>query len=52
MEDIFNCLCSALAEPEVKQLFLEAEGVELMVIMMKSAKPFISFLSIVRADSS
>ncbi|ORX34896.1 Catenin-beta-like protein [Kockovaella imperatae] len=35
MEDLFNCLCSALAEPEMKAAFLEAEGVELMVIMMK-----------------
>lgn len=35
MENIFNCLCSILAEPEMKAAFLEAEGVELMVIMMK-----------------
>lgn len=35
MENIFNCLCSLLAEPELKQAFLEAEGVELMVILMK-----------------
>ncbi|CAD6591520.1 MAG: hypothetical protein TREMPRED_000112, partial [Tremellales sp. Tagirdzhanova-0007] len=35
MENIFNCLCSALAEAEMKQLFLDAEGVELMIIMMK-----------------
>lgn len=35
MENIFNCLCSSLAEPEMKKLFLESEGVELMVIMMK-----------------
>ena len=37
MENIFNCLCTALAEPEMKQLFLDAEGVELMIIMMKCA---------------
>ena len=35
MENIFNCLCSLLAEPELKQTFLESEGVELMVIFMK-----------------
>jgi beta-catenin-like protein 1 len=35
MENIFNCLCSLLAEPEMKSAFLEAEGVELMVILMK-----------------
>jgi len=35
MENIFNCLCSLLAEPEMKTAFLEAEGVELMVILMK-----------------
>ena len=35
MEDMFNCLCTALAEPEMKKLFFEAEGVELMIIMMK-----------------
>ncbi|KAG8892203.1 hypothetical protein FRC01_014293, partial [Tulasnella sp. 417] len=35
MENIFDSLCSSLAEPEIKSLFLEGEGVELMVIMMK-----------------
>jgi beta-catenin-like protein 1 len=35
MENIFDTLCSALAEPEIKKLFLEAEGVELMTIMTK-----------------
>ncbi|CDZ98759.1 Uncharacterized conserved protein [Phaffia rhodozyma] len=38
MENSFDALCSALAEPELKQLFLEAEGVELMVICMKEKK--------------
>lgn len=38
MENIFNSLCSLLAEPELKQAFLEAEGVELMVILMKSVR--------------
>ncbi|CAG8532100.1 2926_t:CDS:10, partial [Racocetra fulgida] len=35
MENFFDALCSALAEPEIKQKFLEGEGVELMLIMMK-----------------
>lgn len=35
MENVFDTLCSALAEPEIKKLFLESEGVELMVILMK-----------------
>ena len=35
MENIFNSLCSTLAEPEIKQQFLDSEGVELMIIMMK-----------------
>ncbi|KAG9006053.1 hypothetical protein FRB94_001034 [Tulasnella sp. JGI-2019a] len=35
MENLFDALCSALAEPEIKKLFVESEGVELMVIMMK-----------------
>ncbi|THH32917.1 hypothetical protein EUX98_g1307 [Antrodiella citrinella] len=35
MENIFDSLCSALAEPEVKKAFLDCEGVDLMLIMMK-----------------
>ncbi|KAF9514143.1 hypothetical protein BS47DRAFT_1343472 [Hydnum rufescens UP504] len=35
MENIFDSLCSALSEPKNKRLFLDGEGVELMVIMMK-----------------
>lgn len=35
MENIFNSMCSILGEPEVKKAFVEAEGVELMIIMMK-----------------
>ncbi|EJU06016.1 DUF1716-domain-containing protein [Dacryopinax primogenitus] len=38
MENVFDALCSALAEPEIKKLFVDAEGVELMVIMMKEKK--------------
>jgi len=35
MENLFDALCSALAEPRIKSLFLESEGVDLMVLMMK-----------------
>ncbi|KAI9015728.1 Catenin-beta-like protein [Phycomyces nitens] len=35
VENFFNALCSMLNEPESKSAFLEGEGVELMLIMMK-----------------
>lgn len=35
MENLFDSLCSALAESEIKDLFLKSEGVDLMVLMMK-----------------
>lgn len=35
MENVFDALCSALAEPENKQLFLDSEGVDLMVLIMR-----------------
>ena len=35
MENLFDVLCSALSEPEIKQHFLDSEGVDLMVLMMK-----------------
>lgn len=35
MENVFDALCSALTEPENKKLFLDSEGVDLMVLMMK-----------------
>lgn len=35
MENIFDALCSALGEAEIKQLFLKSEGVDLMVLLMK-----------------
>ena len=37
MENIFDSLCSALAEVEVKKAFLDLEGIDLMVLMMKYA---------------
>ena len=36
MENVFDTLCSALGEPEVKKLFLDSEGIDLMVLMLKS----------------
>ncbi|KAI0089316.1 DUF1716-domain-containing protein [Irpex rosettiformis] len=38
MENTFDTLCSALAEPEVKKLFLDSEGIDLMVLMLKDKK--------------
>ena len=35
MENVFDAMCSALTESENKQLFLDSEGVDLMVLMMK-----------------
>ncbi|KAF8607556.1 DUF1716-domain-containing protein [Ceratobasidium sp. AG-I] len=35
MENVFDALCSALAEPEIKEMFQKAEGVDLMVLIMK-----------------
>ena len=37
MENIFDALCSSLNELEIKKLFLDAEGIDLMVLMMKYA---------------
>jgi hypothetical protein len=44
MENVFDALCSALGEPEIKKLFLDSEGVDLMVLMMRWALPL--FLSL------
>ncbi|KAG0280688.1 hypothetical protein BGZ95_009155 [Linnemannia exigua] len=38
VENLFDGLCSALAEKENKRLFLEGEGIELMVIMIKEKR--------------
>ncbi|KAH6914867.1 Catenin-beta-like protein [Coprinopsis sp. MPI-PUGE-AT-0042] len=35
MENLFDALCSALTEPSIKKQFLEAEGPDLMILMMK-----------------
>ena len=36
MENLFDALCSALSEQKAKQLFLHAEGPDLMILMIKS----------------
>ncbi|KAJ3102727.1 hypothetical protein HDU97_000340 [Phlyctochytrium planicorne] len=38
MENFFDSLCLALAEPEGKEAFLNEEGVELMLIILKEKK--------------
>ena len=35
MENLFDTLCSALGESVIKKLFLEAEGPDLMLLMIK-----------------
>jgi len=45
MENLFDVLCSALAEPAIKELFLKSEGVDLMVLTMK----FVSLLNLSRS---
>lgn len=36
MENLFDALCSALSEPQIKALLLKSEGVDLMCLMLKS----------------
>ena len=36
MENLFDSLCSALGENSLKKQFLETEGLDLMILMMKS----------------
>lgn len=40
MENLFDGLCSLLLEPATKLAFLDGEGVELMVILMKCVARF------------
>ena len=35
MENLFDCICSALAFPPNQTLFLKAEGIELMILSIK-----------------
>ncbi|GJJ07565.1 hypothetical protein Clacol_001768 [Clathrus columnatus] len=44
MENIFDSLCSALIEPEIKESFLKEEGVDLMVLIMKVTWPIDNML--------
>jgi len=41
MENVFDALCSASNEASIKRLFLESEGPDLMVLMMKFVSLFI-----------
>jgi beta-catenin-like protein 1 len=50
MENVFDALCSALNEPQIKKLFLLAEGPDLMVLMMKFV--FISLYHFLLLDIS
>jgi len=52
MENLFDTLCSALLEPEIKKLFHDAEGVDLMLIMMKYVRICLLMLSIYSPPSS
>ena len=54
MENLFDALCSALSEQKAKQLFLDAEGPDLMILMIKSVfECQVNILTlIVRSDRS
>jgi hypothetical protein len=52
MENLFDTLCSGLLEPEIKNLFHEAEGVDLMIIMMKCVLNFLLTLFMSSTPSS
>jgi len=38
MENLFNCLCSALLHGPNKELFLKGEGLQLMILMLREKK--------------
>jgi len=38
MENLFNCLCSALLYTQNKELFLKGEGLQLMILMLREKK--------------
>lgn len=44
MENLFDALCSALSESSIKQLFLDAEGPDLMILMMKYDSCLINYI--------
>ena len=35
MENVFDSLCASLTEPENKKLLMDAEGVDLMLLVLK-----------------
>jgi beta-catenin-like protein 1 len=39
VENLFDALCCTLMSPEHRQLFVEAEGVELMVLILRQRRP-------------
>ena len=39
VENLFDCLCCTLMSGSNKALFVEAEGVELMVLILKQRRP-------------
>ncbi len=38
VENLFNALCATLMTPKNRQVFVDAEGVELMVLILKQKK--------------
>jgi beta-catenin-like protein 1 len=38
MENLFDCVCSLVAEQELKEMFIAEEGVELMLIILREKK--------------
>ena len=38
LQNLFDVLCTAVMAPENKERFVAAEGLELMLLMMKSKK--------------
>ena len=38
VENLFNALCCTLISPTTRSIFLEAEGVELMVLILKQKR--------------
>ena len=37
-ENVFDCICCIVESPDLKQSFLDAQGMELMIILLKSNK--------------
>lgn len=43
MENIFDCLCSIVRLNEYKHVFMDAEGMELMIIMIRYDTSLMTF---------